>query len=87
MRQVMPMASGLASGLALSSFGIVSALLTWGLMGAGRQAGHFARGAFVDRETARFDPMTRKAGYALIGLRKPRQTRPRENSISSWRGQ
>ena len=31
MRQVMPMASGLASGLALSSFGAVSALLAWGL--------------------------------------------------------
>ena len=37
MRQVMPMASGLASGLALSSFGAVSALLAWGL---GRAVGN-----------------------------------------------
>ena len=31
MRQVMPMAAGLASGLALSSFGLVSAALAWGI--------------------------------------------------------
>jgi len=30
MRQVMPMAAGLASGLALSSFGVVTAALAWG---------------------------------------------------------
>jgi hypothetical protein len=33
MRQVMPMAAGLASGLALSSFSVVSAALTWGMGG------------------------------------------------------
>jgi type IV secretion system protein VirB6 len=50
MRQVMPMAAGLASGLALSSFGIVSAVVAWGLgrttrhMGQfGRKAGYYAR--------------------------------------------
>ena len=64
MRQVMPMAAGLASGLALSSFGLVSAALAWGFGGATRHTGQFARG-FVDRETTRWDPMSRKAGFGL----------------------
>jgi type IV secretion system protein VirB6 len=38
MRQVMPMAAGLASGLALSTFGAVSAALSWGFVGARRPA-------------------------------------------------
>lgn len=62
MRQVMPMAAGLASGLALSSFGVVSALLAWGFGGAVRSGGHFARG-LTDRETTRWDSFSRKAGY------------------------
>lgn len=62
MRQVMPMAAGLASGLALSSFGIVSAALAWGFGRAVRGTGQFARG-LTDSETSRFDPMSRKAGY------------------------
>jgi type IV secretion system protein VirB6 len=64
MRQVMPMAAGLASGLALSSFGLVSAALAWGFGGATRNTGHFARG-LVDRESTRWDPLSRKAGYYL----------------------
>jgi type IV secretion system protein VirB6 len=36
MRQVMPMAAGLASGLAPSSFGVVSAALLWGFGTAAR---------------------------------------------------
>jgi type IV secretion system protein VirB6 len=64
MRQVMPMAAGLASGLALSSFGVVSAALAWGLGGSLRGGGQFARG-LADRETSRFDPLSRRAGYAL----------------------
>jgi type IV secretion system protein VirB6 len=36
MRQVMPLASGLASGVALSSFGTVSRAVTWGLSTPGR---------------------------------------------------
>jgi type IV secretion system protein VirB6 len=36
MRQVLPMAAGLASGLALSTFGAVSAALAWGLGRAAR---------------------------------------------------
>jgi len=64
MRQVMPMAAGLASGLALSSFGAVSAALAWGLGSAVRGTGQFGRG-FLDRERGRFDPLVRRAGYAL----------------------
>jgi type IV secretion system protein VirB6 len=62
MRQVMPMAAGLASGLALSSFGLVSAALAWGFGGATRRAGQFGRG-LIDRESSRYDPLTRKAGF------------------------
>jgi type IV secretion system protein VirB6 len=69
MRQVMPMASGLASGLALSSFGAVSALLAWGLGRAVGNTGQFARG-LTDRESARSDALSRKAGfYAGRGAR------------------
>jgi type IV secretion system protein VirB6 len=69
MRQVMPMASGLASGLALSTFGTVSAFLAWGLGRSSGNAGQFARG-LKDRETTRWDPLTRKAGfYAGRGIR------------------
>jgi type IV secretion system protein VirB6 len=66
MRQVMPMAAGLASGLALSSFGLVSAALAWGLGSASRHTGQFGRG-LIDRETTRWDPLSRKAGYYLSG--------------------
>jgi type IV secretion system protein VirB6 len=69
MRQVMPMAAGLASGLALSSFGAVSALLSWGFGGAARkasrQSGQFTRGLLMDQDSLRGDPLSRKAGFAL----------------------
>jgi len=64
MRQVMPMAAGLATGLALSSFGVVSAALAWGFGGAVRGTGQFTRGVF-DSETHRMDPLARRAGYGL----------------------
>jgi type IV secretion system protein VirB6 len=64
MRQVMPMAAGLASGLALSSFGVVSAAVAWGLGRTARHSGQFLRGV-VDSETARWDPLSRKAGHYL----------------------
>jgi type IV secretion system protein VirB6 len=64
MRQVMPMAAGLASGLALSSFGVVSAALAWGLGTSLRGGGQFARG-LTDSGTNRWDPLSRRAGYAL----------------------
>jgi type IV secretion system protein VirB6 len=64
MRQVMPMAAGLASGLAMSTFGVVSAALAWGLGRTMRGTGQFARG-LADRQTSRFDPLSRQAGYQL----------------------
>jgi type IV secretion system protein VirB6 len=64
MRQVMPMAAGLASGLALSSFGVASAAVAWGLGRTARHSAQFARGVF-DSETARWDPLSRRAGYYL----------------------
>lgn len=63
MRQVMPMASGLASGLSLSTFGFLSATLAWALGSAARSTGQFARG-LADSETSRFDSLSRKAGHA-----------------------
>jgi type IV secretion system protein VirB6 len=83
MRQVMPMAAGLASGLALSSFGVVSAALAWGFGGALRGTGQFARG-LVDAETNRWDPLSRQAGYrvrravlraAALGFKRDNQIR------------
>ena len=65
MRQVMPMAAGLASGLALSTFGAVSAALLWGFGGASRSGGRFMRGLLMDRETTRWDGLSRKVGYGL----------------------
>ena len=68
MRQVMPMAAGLASGLALSTFGVVSAALAWGLGRALGSTGQFARG-LTDAETTRWDSWSRKAGhYTRAGL-------------------
>ncbi len=71
MRQVMPMAAGLASGLALSTFGVVSAALVWGLGGSVRGTGRFVRG-LGDSETGRYDPLSRKAGHytrrAVLGV-------------------
>jgi type IV secretion system protein VirB6 len=64
MRQVMPMAAGLASGLALSSFGLVSAALLWGFGGAVRGTGQFARG-LTDSTTTRWDPLSRQAGQRM----------------------
>ena len=87
MRQVMPMAAGLASGLALSTFGVVSAALAWGFGGAMRQGGGFVRGLAMDRETTRWDGLARKSGYHLRravteGVRKVAR---RENSMREAR--
>ena len=64
MRQVMPMAAGLASGLALSTFGLLSAAIAWGLGRAARGSGQFLRG-LGDGATARTDSLSRKSGYYL----------------------
>lgn len=81
MRQVMPMAASLASGLALSSFGIVSATAAWALGGATRKTGSFLRG-LTDKETSRWDSYSRKAGYyAGQGLRRLSARRWSDNRI------
>lgn len=81
MRQVMHMSAGLASGLALSSFGIVSAALAWGFGGAISNSRQFGRG-LLDGSTNRWDPLSRQAGYAMKrGLTRVASVRWRENSI------
>jgi type IV secretion system protein VirB6 len=88
MRQVMPMAAGLASGLALSTFGTVSAALAWGMGRATRTSGQFSRGALLDRDSARTDSLARKAGYQLrrgVGIGAGRLSSWRDNSIRAGR--
>jgi type IV secretion system protein VirB6 len=79
MRQVLPMAGGLASGIALSTFGIVSASLHNVRQRALFSAGQFTRGALLDDATTRWDPLSRKLGYGLIGKRRANWRR--DNSI------
>ncbi len=62
MRQVMPMAAGLASGIALSTYGAVSRTMGWALGESARSSGQYARG-LVDTHTTRWDSLGRKAGY------------------------
>jgi type IV secretion system protein VirB6 len=84
MKQVPAMAQGLASGVALSSFGAVSSIVRMGLgaaRGAGRRAKDFSRGAFIDTDKSRWDSMSRKAGQKAIGMRMEREKRPRVNTI------
>jgi type IV secretion system protein VirB6 len=59
LRQVPSMAAGLASGIALSSFGVVSGLA----QGSLRHLGQFARGLTTDKETSRWDSLSRKSGF------------------------
>lgn len=65
MRQVMPMAAGLASGLALSTFGAFGAAVAWGLGSAMRSTGQFTRGALIDQASGRYDSLARRSGYQL----------------------
>jgi type IV secretion system protein VirB6 len=81
MRQVMPMAAGLASGLALSSFGVVSAALAWGLGGALRGSGNFARG-LADGTRSPSDPLARMAGQQVrSGVTRLAAHRWRSNQV------
>lgn len=81
MRQVMPMAAGLATGLALSSFGVVSAALAWGLGGAVRGGAQFATG-LSDSTTSRTDPILRRAGYGIRrGVVRAATARWRDNQV------
>jgi type IV secretion system protein VirB6 len=78
MRQVMPMAAGLASGLALSTFGVLSAALAWGLGSGLRGAGRVTRG-FSRRDTDRRDSSGRRGGERRVTRRW------RENAIRARR--
>ena len=81
MRQVTAMAAGLASGLALSSFGVVSAAVAWGLGTTMRSSQQFGRG-LLDRSTDRRDPLIRQAGYAVRqGFTRLASAPWRENSV------
>jgi len=78
LRQVMPMAAGLASGIALGTFGAISRGMTWAFGGAARRISHntaqFSRGLILDQETTRWDSLARKAGYlSKQGLRRVRR--------------
>jgi type IV secretion system protein VirB6 len=68
MKQVPSIAAGLASGVALSSFGAVSSAIAWGLgraRGTGKSVGQFTRGLVMDRDTTRWDSLSRKAGFQV----------------------
>lgn len=68
MRQVMPIASGLASGVALSTYGVISGGIRWGLGGAKRSTYEFSRGVIdgVQGERgSRWDSFRRLAGNRL----------------------
>jgi type IV secretion system protein VirB6 len=88
MRQVMPMAAGLASGLALSSFGIVSAALAWGLGRGSRHTSQFGQG-LLSGDSRRGEPWSRQLGHfvrrgASTGIRRLSQGW-RENTIGAGR--
>ncbi|MBV6417192.1 MAG: hypothetical protein CMLOHMNK_01831 [Steroidobacteraceae bacterium] len=65
MRQVMPMSAGLASGLALSSFGLVSHGLSRATHVLTRSSGQFLRGAVLDRDFNRWDSLPRMSGQLM----------------------
>ena len=68
MTQILPMASGLASGVALSSGNVISGLVRRGLGTSGRVGrGLFdsATGAYTPATASRLDPLSRKAGQQL----------------------
>lgn len=62
LRQVMPIAAGLASGIALSSGGLVGRAVAGGL-GTANTAGRGVWDALTGAGTTRWDPMARKLGY------------------------
>src|SRR5579859_1049064 len=84
MKQVPSMAQGLASGIALSGFGAIGTVLRAGLgltQGVRRGVRDFSRGALIDQERSHWDTLSRKAGQRLVGLRMPREKRPRPNTL------
>ncbi|RST50029.1 type IV secretion system protein [Variovorax sp. MHTC-1] len=65
MRQVMPIAAGLASGVGLSTYGAVSGAIRWGMGGTRRSAYEFSRGLFEGirgQPGGKWDSLRRLAG-------------------------
>jgi type IV secretion system protein VirB6 len=82
LRQVLPMASALASGVALSTYGIVSSTIARTRQRALTASGQFFRGTAFDRETTRWDPLSRKAGFYLgQGVRRVKNFFRIDNSV------
>ncbi len=79
MRQVMPMAASLSHGLSLSTFGTMSALIAWGLGRSPRNAGQFGRG-LIDKDTSRYDSLSRKAGLLRQAQCRRRHGRARRDA-------
>ena len=77
LRQVLSIASGLASGVALSSFGVISRGVAGIAGGAKRSAYLYGRG-LIDQESRHFDPLRRQVGYAT------KQTLKRIARPSTW---
>ena len=73
MRQILPIAAGLGSGVALSSFNLFSRALIGAQGSTRRHAYQFMRG-LGDAETRRYDQLSRKVGY-YTGQRASRLVR------------
>ncbi|KIQ35378.1 conjugal transfer protein TrbL [Variovorax paradoxus] len=99
MRQVLSIAAGLASGIALSSFGFASGLTRWAIGSAKRTSYEFGRGVLdgLRREPgSRWDSFRRLAGNrvgagaaSIAGIGDPRRggkVLPREQVMSSPSG-
>jgi type IV secretion system protein VirB6 len=88
LRQVLPMASALASGVALSMYGIVSSSIARSGRGALATTGNFLRGSTLDGETTRWDPLSRKAGFYVgrgveVGVKRVKSFFRHDNSVGS----
>lgn len=81
LRQVMPLASALASGVALQSYSVLSRALGWSGFGAARNVTQFSRGFAMDGESTRWDPIPRKAGFFIKTKLKGAVTARRRNVI------
>jgi type IV secretion system protein VirB6 len=62
LRQILPIAAGLGSGVALSTFNLLSRSIGQLQRSARTKGYHFMRG-FMDNETSRYDTLSRKAGF------------------------
>lgn len=78
MRQVMPIAAGLASGIALSSYGVISGAIHWGIRGGTRSGYEMGRGVM---DGMRGDPRSR-----WDTLRRGASNRVGAGVASLWRG-